>query len=487
MESPSLLGTDVGDDIHLTHTHAHAQASSSKSAWYHIRGGYTDTYIHFKTKRVFKYCDRYYNESLEEDTTSPQIIHYSTICDLVFSKMLGQLKGFPSIHRCDILKSKIRMEMDYLGKTLHDAAQSFSKQTRLQLAPRLLDYLVTVCYNLKYNGLQHTDLKPGNILIDSNDHFHLIDFNCMATTCASPGKWCSGIGTWHYVAPEILMTDKPNDTSMVWSIGMVMAQWILGYYPISNERMERYIGIVPTSQSQWKRMMTDIRRKYPDYLQLEQRHLTEINEWWARIHPMLRWNPYKRWSLERLLQSLYPLKIHIRNIIIEPFASPAPSVIPEYIREKTIKTGYRFLKEIHMESLMVNTVTLFDICYPLVDKDLFSPELLYLCAWTIQGYLTNQFLFDNDSIVLAIHQYFRITCDVILANVYTVLKACHYAAWQKEWYMYLNSIPSEIQWDVVVGILIEYRKPYCPEDIARMYLERIKQQHNAHPLKDDQR
>jgi hypothetical protein len=473
MATPTSVGTGTGTG----EGHSHRP----KGAWYHIRGGYTDTYINFNTKRVLKYCDRYYTEREDEHNSqaiTPQMIHYSTVCDLVFSKILGKLQGFPMVHRYDILNTKVRVEMDYLGKTLHDAANSYSKVTRLQLVPRLLEYLVSICYNLKYNGLQHTDLKPGNVLIDGNDQFHLIDFNCMATVVYSVGsdgglRWCSGIGTWNYVAPEILMTGRPNDTSMVWSIGMVLAHWILGHYPLSNERMKRYVRTLPTSQSHWKRLMTDIRRKYPQYLQLEQSHLVELGEWWPRIQPMLRWNPYKRWTLERVLQSLYPLRIHVRNIGSE---IPDPP-IPDYTREQTLRFGFQFLKHLKMESLFVQTALVFDRCYGTlcrVEHEPMGAGLLFLCAWAIQGYLTNEFLFDNDTNIFAVHQYFDLTCDVLLANVYRVLEVCNYHAWQKEWFLYLVPLPERIVWERVVDIVVGCRVPYSSEWVARMYEKDLK-------------
>lgn len=452
---------------------------------YHVRGGYADTYIHFQTKCVYKYCDAYYNET---DTDLPTLIHYSTVCDLVFSKALSHLKGFPQIHDIRLPGSahpeaaakqdgKLRIKMDYLGKTVHDAARSYSKQTRFQLARRLLETLVEACYNLGYNGIQHTDLKPGNLLIDNHDQFHLIDFNCMSILLPE-GTWASAIGTWQYVSPEILATGNPHPSSMVWSVAMILTYWLLGTYPISTERMGRYSNITPScsSQSQWKYLMTNIRRKYPECLQLEQRYVAELGEWWPRLSPMLRWNPHRRWSLERVIQSMYPFKIHVRNLVV-PLV-PMPQTIPDYIREHTLRRGHAFLKALRMESFLVQTTLLWDACYtPLVKPEGMTPDLLWLCAWTIQGYLTNQFLFDNDNIVLTIHQLYHISCDQILTHIYTVLNTCNYYAWQRDWFLYLPAAfgasqapPKSIHWERVLQVLLEQKESYTPESIAASYV-----------------
>lgn len=450
---------------------------------YHIRGGYADTYINFNTKQVYKYCECYYTDEEINDT---HIIHYSTICDLVFSKALARLPGFPKIHAYHRNDTRIRIQMDYLGKTLHDTAHSYSKLTRFQLAPRLLETLVVSCLHLYSNGIQHTDIKPGNILIDGRDQFHLIDFNCMATVIpggtAAPPTWNGALGTWGYVSPEILMTGKPYDTSMAWSIAIVMFYWLLGTYPISTERMGRYIKNAPaTSQSQWKNLMYQIRRKYPDYLQLEQRYITELGEWWPRLMALLRWNPYRRWSLSRLLQSLYPLTFTPVSLrFIDP---SVPGSIPTYIREQTLTQGYAFLKSIQMTHLLVSTTRLFDRCYSFTIPSPtggaasaaaaplpITPELLWLCCWTLQAYLTNQFVFDNDNVVLSIHQMYHILCDQILKYIYPLLEVCHYDFWEKEWFLYLPpASAAAIQWDRVFKILLHRKDPYYPEDIADAY------------------
>jgi serine/threonine protein kinase len=468
----------------------HKPPTSLPSSWYRMSGGYADTYIHFKSKQVFKFCHKYFTEeeSHKSGTTGLSIIHYSTVCDLVFSKVLMGLQGFPRLLSYDIGDSKIRIEMDYLGKTLYDACQTYSRQTRWALAPKLLDYLIRTNFNLWYNGIQHTDIKPGNILIDSQDNFHLIDFNCMSVRMVQ--HWSPAIGTWHYVAPEILMAGESMDNSMVWSIGMVMAHWLIGEYPISNERMKRYIEMVANTQQDWRRLMNAIRKKYPEVLQLEQTFTTALGDWWPKLHPLLRWKPYKRWNLERLFQMNVPAhtkpQIHVRNL-----AFPAnPIRVPEYIRERILIKAMRFLQSIHMECFLVNTMSLFDRSFPLMadaeseakadaeseakadaETEAISPDLWFVCCWAIQGYLTNDFLFDKDNLVFAVHSHFHLTCDVVMNHIYHVLKACDSQAWQKEWYLYLPpSIPlTEIQWERVGELLGSMKDLYTPESVANAY------------------
>lgn len=80
-------------------------------------------------------------------------------------------------------------------------------------------------------GVYHCDIKPENILLDSNDNIHLCDFG-LATTCQylAPNV-C--IGSSYYMAPERILyynentqdttvTSFPTGTGDVWSLGIIL-------------------------------------------------------------------------------------------------------------------------------------------------------------------------------------------------------------------------------------------------------------------------
>jgi serine/threonine protein kinase len=473
--------------------------------WLHIRGGYTDTYICTKQKRVIKFCDKYYYQepisaSKSKSNTHTQsnkkysnednyMIHYSSICDLVFSKALEKLKGFPKIHQYNIYDSKVRIDMDYLGKTTHDACHSYSIQTRWKLASRMIEQIALQCFNLYYNGIQHTDVKLGNVLIDDSFNFHLIDFNCMSTSVMYDSqnvKWCEGVGTYHYLAPEILFTGKPHDTSMVWSIAMITLHWLLGHYPISDERMIKYISVVPSTHSQWKKFMYELRKKYSNGMQLEKKHLEQLDSWWSRLQPMLKWNPYKRWSLTTVLQmfhtSTLSSEIRVKNInyVVDP------SIIDAYSRRSVIEKAYMFLKAIQMEHVFVSSIMMFDKCYPHLNA--MNMDLLYLCCWATQGYLTNRFLFDEDNIVFTIHEMYGITCDKIIAEIYKVGEVVSFDVWQKEWYIIVTDLQSKrhwiLDWDLVKKLLIQKTTIYNSMSFANDYIHSMSQSESESEFKE---
>lgn len=457
--------------------------------WLHMRGGYADTYICAKNKQVVKLCDKYHawkpvkvTKRKFPSSSSILIIHYSTICDLVFSKAFEKLRGFPTITNCELLDSRIRIDMDYLGKTLHDACQTYSLHSRWKLLPKLIEQVSMQCMNLLFNGVQHTDLKPGNILIDENDDFHVIDFNCMSTELPpmkSGGgrRWSLAIGTYNYIAPEILFSGRPHETSMVWSIGIVALHWILGHYPISDERMVRYLKHVPTSQHHWKKLFSDIRHKYSSGFQLEKSYIDSLHGWWKQFQNMLKWNPYRRWTLQDVLQVFHqekvPQSIHVKQILYHV----DPTSCDPYARHSVIEKGFTFLEAINMEHLIASSVMLFDKSYPVLHTKYPNLDLLFLCCWTIQGYLSNQFLFDTDMIVFAIYQHYGIQCNLIIDEIYSIGLANSFDMWQKEWYTVINEIdPTKLwafngkDWNIIKQILIGKTSLYNSVTIANDYL-----------------
>lgn len=452
-------------------------------------GGYTQTYISSKHNRVFRYCDKYYSSNRNGDAS---YIQYSTISDLILLKSFEQLKGFPRVYNFMHDEKQVRVETNYLGKTLTEAVSIKSIHTRMELVPHLLNEISYMCLNLLYNGIQHTDLKPTNILIDSENKFHLIDFNCMSIS--HPGSthnkslhvsrtWYQSVGTWNYVAPEILWGGHPHDNSMVWSIGMVAMYWILGTFPISHDRMKRYLSThtQPNSQDTWKKLMHELRRKYPKYMRIESKYQQQLHGWYEKLVMLLHWNPHKRPTLEQVLRMFHIIQPHHPSkIYIKPISFHVdPSYTPSYIREDVIEKGYAFLQKIYMESLLVSTIILFDRVSPLIkDKSMtISPSKLFIICWAIHGFMTNNYLFDDDSIVLTLYQMYQIQCDEIFLLIFDICHLCQYQAWQREWYWYVHDHMRDhkwtISWEDVKLVLITMNEPYDSQLFAKKYLYQV--------------
>ena len=89
------------------------------------------------------------------------------------------------------------------------------------------------------NDFVHRDIKPENILLDQPDSFdqiYLGDFGS-CTPCKDGQKLSKRVGTYNYLAPEILEKnyDKKCD---IWSVGIMCFILLTGKFPFSGSFYE---------------------------------------------------------------------------------------------------------------------------------------------------------------------------------------------------------------------------------------------------------
>jgi cGMP-dependent protein kinase len=84
---------------------------------------------------------------------------------------------------------------------------------------------------LSIKQVAHPDIKPSNIMLDSNGFIKLIDFG---TSKRITDVTYTIIGTPHYIAPEIIQGKGNNYTSDYWTIVVTMYQIYYGTYPFGN-------------------------------------------------------------------------------------------------------------------------------------------------------------------------------------------------------------------------------------------------------------
>lgn len=129
--------------------------------------------------------------------------------------------------------------MDYIeGETLQAKLQQAS-DGRLPLE-QALNYALQLCEVLSYLHQQplpviFRDLKPGNVMITSNDKVFLIDFGIARHF--KPGQLTDTevIGSKGFIAPELSWGAQPEPRSDLYSLGALLHYCLTGRHPIMGK------------------------------------------------------------------------------------------------------------------------------------------------------------------------------------------------------------------------------------------------------------
>lgn len=126
--------------------------------------------------------------------------------------------------------------MEYVqGKTLKEVIRQKGKlpyATAVQIAIRILSAL----QHTHRNGIIHRDIKPQNILVQSEGHIKVADFGIarMANSYTLT-KGDSVMGSVHYFSPEQAAGENVAETSDIYSVGVVLYEMLTGQVPFDGD------------------------------------------------------------------------------------------------------------------------------------------------------------------------------------------------------------------------------------------------------------
>ena len=126
--------------------------------------------------------------------------------------------------------------MEYIeGQTLKEFITSNGPLSPEQAIP-IMRQLVSAISNAHYNGIIHRDIKPQNILMDSDGDVKITDFGiAMALSATAHTKTNSVLGTVHYLSPEQARGGMATMKSDIYSVGIVLYELLTGKLPFSGE------------------------------------------------------------------------------------------------------------------------------------------------------------------------------------------------------------------------------------------------------------
>jgi eukaryotic-like serine/threonine-protein kinase len=136
---------------------------------------------------------------------------------------LGQEKDTPFI------------AMEYLdGDSLE---KTIVRQTELPLALKV-GYVVRICQALEYahkNRVVHRDIKPGNIMVNSEGVVKVVDFGIARLVDFSRTHTNMMIGTPAYMAPELFRKKKADERTDIWAVGVTFYELICYQRPFTGD------------------------------------------------------------------------------------------------------------------------------------------------------------------------------------------------------------------------------------------------------------
>ncbi len=114
------------------------------------------------------------------------------------------------------------------------------RRTWEEIARRLIEITTAIGY-VHQQGFYHRDLKPGNILIDNDDHAHVADFGLAVHEDVLGLLKGIVVGTPQYMSPEQVRgkTHWIDNRADIWALGVILYELISGQQPfIARDRLE---------------------------------------------------------------------------------------------------------------------------------------------------------------------------------------------------------------------------------------------------------
>ena len=132
---------------------------------------------------------------------------------------------------------RIYFLMEYIhGIDLFDAIREIGIVDNDQ-AKFYMGCLTLALEHLAEQNIVHRDLKPENVMVDMNGYAKLIDFG---TAKIMKNRTYTILGTPHYMAPEVIRGKGYNVSVDLWSIGIMLFEFIACGVPFGENLEDSY-------------------------------------------------------------------------------------------------------------------------------------------------------------------------------------------------------------------------------------------------------
>lgn len=362
----------------------------------HAEGGYSKVYINAERTRIKKVTPRF---------------SYNAMVDLAVQRSLGGvISGIPVIDKYEIDDEHITIYMPYYGIPINDLLRTVKKLDPTFIAT-IISRLCEILVALDAHGIQHTDLKPCNVLYDhKTKDITLIDFNIVGHKVCSKNKivYTPAYGTWSYSAPEVVFYTKPVATTPSWAIGLLLA-YLYGHYPWKHIYKMSHKQI--SSRSHWK---LELQKLHDDDstsgFPISATHVRVMTSDHLRLYKRcVSWNPNDRPSLLEIYKQLRGYDLVRSNIIVATAAQSLHNVSDD-TRLIAITKIFNICKITKSFHVFLRAVDLFERSYTYD-----SPFTLFehgCAAHCLALLLMGNIVFDSQQFKETVLTYWQLVTDV---------------------------------------------------------------------------
>ena len=348
----------------------------------------------------------------DNDNDEPRI-NSTAISELIYLHYVKNIVGCPRISnvKIDLKKEVIEIKMPYYGIPLTDwlLDQSVTEQDFLWMIVQLSKTLS----EMMMADIQHTDLKPANVIITPEKTPVIIDFNLCSVRNNYNTRygWSYAIGTWVYMPLEIVFHQQPSNSTMSWFIGLLIAIFYTKQHPI-----EFFFKDASTiyKKREWIKVITALKKKAPLVFPIRLDMVRKIDSRVLNIYyQCMRWEPNQRIKLNELYYSLlncYNTKFNLALPI------PMPNINPDIIfttktpinkRNDDLKILYNLCKHNRYRSLLARAICLYDL-YPDDHNN------MTLCACVcLSCLIITDLIFNEEPILIAIKAQLKLSNENI--------------------------------------------------------------------------
>lgn len=126
--------------------------------------------------------------------------------------------------------NEVNIIMEYMnGGCLNSVLKRVGRVSDEQILARLTQKIIMGLLYLSSNHMLHRDMKPANVLINTNGDVKLCDFGVSRKLLSNRAK--TFIGTMRYMSPERIQGKEYNVGSDIWSLGITLIELATGFYP----------------------------------------------------------------------------------------------------------------------------------------------------------------------------------------------------------------------------------------------------------------